>query len=178
MNAHAPPRLKPAPRARNFPAPAPLSRPMNGPDTLARLRAAIPAEGLFSDKAWLLSPEPFRVGAEFVEELEKLGHRLQLFQRAANELYLRSVNGKEPAWIAEYLDRGKTPELIGFTRQKRFRNDLPQVIRPDLLLTAEGFAISELDSVPGGIGLTAWLGKTYAALGFDIVGGPDGLLAG
>ena len=32
--------------------------------------------------------------------------------------------------------------------------------------------------MPGGIGLTAWLGKTYAALGFDIVGGADGMLAG
>jgi hypothetical protein len=47
-----------------------------------------------------------------------------------------------------------------------------------LLLTADGFAISELDSVPGGIGLTAWLGKTYAELGFDIVGGADGMPAG
>ena len=151
---------------------------MNGPDTLARLRNAIPADGLFAEKDWLLSPEPLRLDAAFVEELEKLGHRLQVFQRASNELYLRSASGKAPAWVADYLDRGKPPELIEFARQKQFRNDLPQVIRPDLLLTADGFAISELDSVPGGIGLTAWLGKTYAALGFDIVGGADGVLAG
>ena len=113
-----------------------------------------------------------------VEEIEKLGHRLAIFQRAQNELYYRSANGKAPAWIADYLDRGKPPELIEFARQKQFRNDVPQVIRPDLLLTDGGFAITELDSVPGGIGLTAWLGKTYAALGFDIVGGGDGMLAG
>ena len=151
---------------------------MNGPDTLAHLRAAIPADGLFAEKSWLLSPEPLRLDAAFIEELEKLGRRLMIFQRATNELYLRSANGKAPAWVADYLDRGKPPELIEFARRKQFRNDLPQVIRPDLLLTPDGFAIAELDSVPGGIGLTAWLGKTYAALGFDIVGGADGMPAG
>ena len=151
---------------------------MNGTDTLARLRAEIPSAGLFAEKDWLLSPEPLRLGADVVGELEKLGHRLLLFQRASNELYLRSVNGKAPAWVADYLDRGKPPELIEFARRKQFRNDLPRVIRPDLLLTADGFAIAELDSVPGGIGLTAWLGKTYAALGFDIGGGADGMAAG
>ncbi|MEO6741802.1 MAG: hypothetical protein ABIP20_16275, partial [Chthoniobacteraceae bacterium] len=118
-------------------------------DTLARLRAEIPSAGLFAEKDWLLSPEPLRLDAALVEELEKLGHRLAIFQRASNELYQRSANGKAPAWVADYLDRGKPPELIEFARRKQFRGDLPQVIRPDLLLTAEGFAISELDSVPG-----------------------------
>jgi hypothetical protein len=55
---------------------------------------------------------------------------------------------------------------------------LPQVIRPDLLLTAEGFAITELDSVPGGIGLTDWMSQTYAALGFGVLGGANGMLEG
>ena len=151
---------------------------MNGTDTLARLRAEIPSAGLFAEKDWLLSPEPLRLGADGIEELEKLGHRLLLFQRASNELYHRSASGKAPAWIAEYLDCGKPPELIEFARRKQFRNDVPQVIRPDLLLTADGFAITELDSVPGGIGLTAWLGKTYAALGFDVLGGAAGMVAG
>ena len=34
----------------------------------------------------------------------------------------------------------------------------------DILLTDAGISISELDSVPGGIGLTGWLNQTYAAL--------------
>jgi hypothetical protein len=38
------------------------------------------------------------------------------------------------------------------------------VIRPDILLTENGFSITELDSVPGGIGLTGWLNQTYAAI--------------
>jgi hypothetical protein len=41
------------------------------------------------------------------------------------------------------------------------------VIRPDNLLTDSGFSITELDSVPGGIGLTAWLNETYAGLARD-----------
>ena len=35
------------------------------------------------------------------------------------------------------------------------------VLRPDLLLTDDGFALTELDSVPGGIGLTAFLNRLY-----------------
>ena len=30
-----------------------------------------------------------------------------------------------------------------------FKHELPRVIRPDILLTDEGFSITELDSVPG-----------------------------
>ena len=148
------------------------------PATLAALRSAFPAEGLFAEKDFLLSPEPLRLDAKTVDELEKLGHRLQLFQRGSNELYHRSLNGKAPAWVADYCDRGKPAELLEFARQKQFRADLPQVIRPDLLLTPDGFAITELDSVPGGIGLTGWLSKTYAALGHDVLGGGEGMLTG
>jgi len=50
-------------------------------------------------------------------------------------------------------------------RSPAFKNDLPRVIRPDLLLTEHGISVTELDSVPGGIGLTAWLNQTYAHLG-------------
>ena len=146
--------------------------------TESQLRAAFPPEGLFAEKDFLLSPQPLLIDAATVQQLERLGHRLQLFQRASNELYHRSHAGKAPAWIADYLDRGKPPELLDFARQKQRRNDLPRIIRPDLLLTPDGFAITELDSVPGGIGLTGWLSQTYAAAGFDIVGGGSGMMDG
>ena len=144
----------------------------------AQLRAAFPPEGLFAEKDFLFSPQPLLLDAATVQQLERLGHRLQLFQRAANELYYRSLSGKAPAWVADYLDRGKPAELLDFARQKKFRAELPRVIRPDLLLTPDGFAITELDSVPGGIGLTGWLSQTYATAGFDIVGGGDGMMRG
>jgi hypothetical protein len=148
------------------------------PNQLASIRSSFPNEGLFAEKDFLLSPDPFPVEPAFAKELEQLGHRLLVFQRACNELYLRSVKGKQPAWIAAYLDAGKPAELIEFSRQKQFRDDVPLVIRPDLILTETGYTIAEIDSVPGGIGLTGWLNQTYAALGRDVLGGAEGMLDG
>jgi len=145
-------------------------------DRVEAIRAAVPAHGIFADKDWLVSPEPFSISEEFADDLEKLGHRLLLFVRACNQLYFQSVKGKQPRWIAELLDRGKPPELVELSRQ--FREELPQVIRPDLVLTEDGFVIAELDNVPGGIGLTAWLNQTYAQLGFDVLGGEAGMFEG
>ena len=145
---------------------------------LSAIRAAVPAEGLFAEKDFLLSPDPFPIDDKFAKELEQLGHRLYVFQRACNELYQRSVKGKQPAWIAQYLEAGKPAELIELSREKQFRDDVPLVIRPDLILTEAGYTIAEIDSVPGGIGLTGWLNQTYAALGRDVLGGSDAMLEG
>jgi hypothetical protein len=146
---------------------------------LPAIRAAFPSEGLFAEKDWLLSPEPFPIDARQFEDLEKLGYRLLRFQRACNELYFRSVTGKAPAWIADYVDRGKPPELVELGRRNATRGELPAVIRPDLLVTEEGWTIAELDTVPGGIGLTAWLNQTYARFGTDdIIGGERGMIEG
>jgi len=100
------------------------------------------------------------------------------FYRACNILYRHSVQGKLPAWIAEYLDAGKPKDLIEFSRLSRFKGEIPRVIRPDVILTDDHFFITELDSVPGGIGLTGWLAKTYSALGDDVIGGPQGMTEG
>ncbi len=144
----------------------------------ATLRAALPPEGLFAEKEWLGSPKPYPLTAGQISELEKIGYRLWKFQRACNLLYQLSVKGKQPAWIARLLDMGKPPELIELSRAGRFREDLPKVIRPDLIVTETGYALTELDSVPGGIGLTAWLNETYAHQGFDVVGSSRGMLEG
>ena len=101
-------------------------------DKLETIRSAFPKEGLFAEKDWLLSPDAFPIEKDFERELEQLGHRLFVFQRACNQLYQLSVKGKQPAWIARYLDAGKPAELIEFSRQKQFRDDLPRVIRPGL----------------------------------------------
>jgi hypothetical protein len=147
-------------------------------DKLGAIRAAFPKEGLFAEKDWLLSPDAFPIEKDFERELDQLGHRLFVFQRACNQLYQLSVKGKQPAWIARYLDAGKPAELIEFSRGKEIRDDLPRVIRPDLVLTEEGYTIAEIDSVPGGIGLTGWLNQTYSAFNKEIVGGADGMLDG
>ena len=155
-----------------------VSQPGDDRDRLRAVQTAFPAEGLFAEKEWLLSPRAFALGPSFVDELEKLGYRLHLFQRACNLLYQLSVKGKQPAWVAAYLDAGKPPELIALSRERIFRDEIARVIRPDIIPTENGFTIAELDSVPGGIGLTAWFNQTYSALGDDVVGGASGMLDG
>ena len=127
---------------------------------------------------WRTSPTPFRLGKKEVQRLEKLGRVLLQFNRAVNLLYRRSVEGEAPAWVADYLDRGKPRDIINWQRSPAFKNALPRVIRPDILLTDEGFKATELDSVPGGIGLTAWLNQTYSKLGAEVIGGADGMFTG
>jgi len=105
------------------------------------------------------------------------------FYRAANLLYRKSAEGKQPEWIARWLDLGKPDDLIALQRSPAFKNDVPRVIRPDLLITENGLSITELDSVPGGIGLTAWLGKTYSESKVqspksEVLGGADGMIRG
>jgi hypothetical protein len=143
-----------------------------------RVRAALPAGGLFEDKAWRVSPRAFPISPAFAAELDQLGYRLLQFVRACNQLYRLSAEGRQPGWIADLLDRGKPPALVEAARDRAFRDEIPAVIRPDLVLTDDGFTIAELDSVPGGIGLTAWLGREYAAFGDDILGGANGMLEG
>jgi hypothetical protein len=147
-------------------------------ERVAAVERAVPGEGLFDGKDWLISPTALPLAAKFVEELERLGYRLALFVRACNLLYQQSVRGKQPAWIADYLDRGKPADLREIARAREFRDDLPRVLRPDLILTDSGYTIAELDNVPGGIGLTGWLNQTYAALGEDVIGGATGIVDG
>lgn len=136
-----------------------------------RIRAAMPPGGLFAGKEWRVSPEPFVLPEGMGKELEKLGFRLRKFTEACNLLYRLSVSGKKPEWIAALLDRGKPRELVELARSKAIAEAVPRIIRPDVILTEEGFTLAELDNVPGGIGLTAWLNEVYAQEGFPVLGG-------
>ena len=142
------------------------------------VRRAQPAEGLFAGHQWRTSPAPFPLGPALAKELESLGRVLLQFYRAVNLLYRQSAEGKEPEWIARWLDQGKPADLIALARRPAFKNQVPRVIRPDLLLTEHGLRVTELDSVPGGIGLTAWLNRTYSELGLEVLGGPEGMPRG
>ena len=96
---------------------------------------------------------PFSLGENLAKEIESLGRVLLQFYRATNLLYRKSVEGKQPEWVARWLDLGKPRELVELQSSVAFKNEIPRVIRPDILLTENGFCITELDSVPGGIGL-------------------------
>ena len=147
------------------------------------IRDSLPPGGLFAGMDWKTSPTPFPVGEKLAEEIKSLGRVLLQFYRATNLLYRKSVEGKQPEWVARWLDLGKPADLIALQRSPAFKNDVPRVIRPDILLTENGFSITELDSVPGGIGLTAWLNQTYSAINYrpstiNLLGGADGMIRG
>jgi hypothetical protein len=134
------------------------------------IKTALGSQPLFEDKTWQLSPEAWPLTKEQVAELEAIGAACFEFHQALETLYLRSVAGKNllrnkpllAPWVADYLDRGKPPELVAHARDARNRGVFPPVLRPDLLVTEDGFALTELDSVPGGIGLTAFLNRLYS----------------
>jgi hypothetical protein len=128
--------------------------------------------------AWRVSPEPFALSAAQVAEIERLGHDLLVFYRALNDLYNRSARGTAPAFVAEYLDRGKPEGIVKLARQNRFKQELPGVIRPDLMLTDDGFVATELDSVPGGMGFLGAMTQAYCQLGIESIGGDDGIPKG
>lgn len=133
------------------------------------LRTAFAGQSLFEDKTWQLSPTAWPLTPAQVTELEQIGTACLEFHAALETLYLRSAQGKNllrnkpllAPWVADYLDRGKPAGLVAHARDPKNRGAFPTVLRPDLLLTEEGFALTELDSVPGGIGLTAFLNKLY-----------------
>lgn len=163
----------------------------------AAIRARLSAAGLFAapsapssesnaavlqaTTSWRISPCPLLLSREQLAFFIALGPQLLSFYRALNRLYSESVKGTQPVWIAGYLDQGKPEALVTYSRMKRFRDALPAVIRPDVIPTQDGMVITELDSVPGGIGLTACLSRIYHDMNGDhlqFVGGRDGMVRG
>ena len=148
------------------------------PEQAKFIRDSLPANGLFAGLEWKISPTPFPLGENLAKEIESLGRVLLQFYRATNLLYRKSVEGKQPEWVTRWLDLGKPRELVELQRSVAFKNDVPRVIRPDILLTENGFSNTELDSVPGGIGLTGWLNQIYSKTGAPVLGGADGMVRG
>ncbi len=148
------------------------------------IRAALAAQPLFEAKTWQLSPEAWPLRPEEVAQLEDIGAACLEFHRALETLYLRSAAGKNllrnrpllAPWVAEYFDRGKPASLVRFGRDPKNRGMFPPVLRPDLLITEEGFTMTELDSVPGGIGLTAFLTRLYAGEPDPVLGAGDAII--
>ena len=143
-----------------------------------RLRGAglwgVPGDAAREDRTHLISPEPFPLDSAAFAVLQDLGPALLAFYSAANDLYLKAG----PEWFREYLDIGKSDDLVRHSRMNYQKRALPRVIRPDILLTPDGPIITELDSVPGGIGHLDCLSSAYEQARFDLVGSPRGMRDG
>lgn len=148
----------------------------------AFLKTVFSEQTLFENKTWRYSPKAFPLTEKQVAEIERIGQACYEFYRAVETLYLRSATGKKVLrnrelyvpWVAEYLDRGKPGALVEYAQSGALRGSMPAIIRPDLLITDDGFALTELDAVPGGIGLTAFLNQLYTDVHADaLIGNVD-----
>jgi len=111
--------------------------------------------------------------------LENIGQALHEFYRSLDALYRKSSLDPSLSFVSEMLDSGKPRELVEFGRSKKFRQDLPGILRPDLLITSSGPVLTEMDSVPGGVGLLHALTRSMRdAGGTGVFGGSNGMLSG
>jgi len=146
------------------------------------------AEGLQADKVYDPTPgaarnfrigaQPMALDADTLALVEGLGEHLLNFYKGVNSLYRRALRGTAPEFVLRWLNMGKPDDVLRLARMGRFKNALPRVIRPDLFITDHGHAITELDSVPGGMGITDALQSRYAHMGYDVLGGADGMAQG
>lgn len=154
------------------------------PEALGRqYLQALQREGLYSRvggdglPSWRVSAAPFWLSLSEADFLQRLGPMLVSFYRSLNRLYFHSLKHPGLAWVAGYLDQGKPQSLVEYGRMRRFRDQLPGIIRPDLFITDSGWVASELDAVPGGFGLTAAFQRLYGEHA-PLVGGCDGIVEG
>ena len=119
-----------------------------------------------SQRPHLVSPKPFTLDKDQLDILNRLGPTLASFYTAINNLYL---SNKE-AWVNGYLDIGKSDDLKRHALMKYHKRTIPHIMRPDILLTPNGFVITELDSVPGGFGHLECLTSAYKEAGFEVIG--------
>ncbi|HSJ01954.1 MAG TPA: hypothetical protein VK956_05840, partial [Verrucomicrobium sp.] len=145
---------------------------------VAAVRAAMPDGGMFRDKEWQVSPSALPLPPEVVAKISALGAACWAFQKACNHLYHEALDDPDLRWVARLLDQGKPERMLSLGKCARWKDDLPRVIRPDLVWTETGLSITELDNLPGGIGLTGWMGQTYAQIGEDVIGGASGMIDG
>ena len=130
---------------------------------------------LFADKNWVWSPNSWELTDSISSLILDLGNAAFSFYKGIDLLYRKSYSNQSilrnqelcVPWVAEYYDAGKPPWLIDHARSNIARTCMPAVLRPDLLPVSNGLALTEWDSVPGGIGLTAQLEFLYG-FGKDI----------
>jgi hypothetical protein len=124
---------------------------------------------LFADKSWVWSPNYWELADSLSSSIIDLGNAAFSFYKGIDLLYRKSYSNQSilrnqelcVPWVAEYYDAGKPRWLIDHARSNIARASMPAVLRPDLLPVSNGLALTEWDSVPGGIGLTAQLEFLY-----------------
>ena len=103
-----------------------------------------------------VSPTPFYLSTEQKLGLQNLGHDIADYFKAVDEMYVKNFEG-----IRTILDKGK-PQI--------FLTDQPShylFIKPDLIITPQGFSICEIETSPFGLALAEILNRAYQNQGFE-----------
>ena len=104
---------------------------------------------------FLPSKEPFKLTQDQKQEMLNIGREICNYMDACIELY---HNNEE---VRLLLDRGK-PD-----RYKNVKEVKYLFLRPDLILTDEGFVICEIETSPFGLALAEVLNDAYGNLGYN-----------
>ncbi len=143
-----------------------------------KVRTSLIQSGIFSEngneRSWRISPKPFELSQEDSSFFVDLGNQLLHFYKTLNSFYFESLKDRFPPWFAQYLNNGKPSGLLDFSQMKRFKSHLPGIIRPDVIVTEDGFIVTELDSVPGGFGSLAQLMELYQEPFNSLIGMENG----
>lgn len=102
-----------------------------------------------------ISPEPFYVSDKEAQAIELIGQEISGFMLATNGLYATNETAHE------LLDRGK-PEFF-------LNNQRPDYmfLRPDMVVTPDGFTICEIETSVFGLALAELLNQGYISAGFE-----------
>lgn len=110
-----------------------------------------------NDIPFLVSPSPFKLTDKQIEELKNIGYLICAYMETVTELY----NNNEEAKLI--LDRGK-PELYLNKLDPKYL-----FLRPDLILTENGFIVCEIEISPFGLALAEILNNAYGQENFDTI---------
>lgn len=150
------------------------------------LKKAFNTHSFFKGKTWRVSPTPLALSEEIVAEISQIGSACFDFLQSINRLYyasktnksiLRNKNSIVP-WVAAYFDSGKPEAILEHSNLSFLKNALPSIIRPDLILTEEGIVVTEIETVPGGIGFTSFLNQLYENDYNNLIGSASEMLNG
>jgi len=106
---------------------------------------------------FLVSPEPFCLTEGEAGEVEMIGKDVVAFMEVVSELYWQENE------VKELLDRSK-PDFFKLPRKPNYL-----FVRPDLIITDQGFSICEIEMSPFGLALAELLNRAYISAGFDSI---------
>ncbi len=111
-----------------------------------------------------VSSTPFVLSPSEGHEIHQIGEDVTSYFTAVDQLY--HSNGD----VKNLLDTGK-PEIFCIDREARYL-----VVRPDLILTSNGFTLCEVETSPFGLGLAHLLNSAYHQEGFETMVEPNVLV--